>query len=418
MKSPMKILDRYILREHALPFLLALMVLTFIMLMDRLFELINLFINKKVPLPLVSELFLLGLPNILALTVPMAVLVASLMTFGRLTQDNEFSALRSSGISFLRLLLMPALASVIITILLYLFSDRVLPEANHAFKNLLMDIHQARPALQIKENIFINDFPGYNILIRRVDEARSQLYGITIYESGRGTSPRTIIAEKGRLITQPEQQLIRLELSRGEIHEVDPNDPTRYHRMMFKHHTLNLPLDERFQHQARSHRSDREMTTAMLRSQVARIDSQIAPLKFKLETESDLPEWQGQQIRQDMANLRREMLGLKVEIQKKMAIPVACIIFILLGSSLGTIVRRGGMWVSAGMSLAFFLFYWICLIGGEELAERQLMSPTFAMWAANILLGISGLLLAFMQQYELRPRDLGPFIRQRIGGRI
>lgn len=414
----MKILDRYILKEHVVPFVLALMVLTFILLMDRLFELINLFINKKVPLPLVSELFLLGLPNILALTVPMAVLVSSLMTFGRLTQDNEFSALRSSGISFVRLLIMPALAGIAITGLLYLFSDRVLPEANHAFKNLLMDIHQARPALKIRENTFINDFPGYNILIRRVDEARSQLFGITIYESGRGTAPRTIIAEKGRLITQPEQQLIRLELSRGEIHEMDPNDPTRYHRMMFKSHTLNLPLDERFQHQARSHRSDREMTTAMLRSEIARIDSQISPLKLKLETESPLPEWQLQQIHQDMANYRREILGLKVEIQKKMAIPVACIIFVLLGSSLGTIVRRGGMWVSAGMSLAFFLFYWICLIGGEELAERQLMSPALAMWLANILLGISGLLLAFMQQYELRPQDLGAFIREKIGGRI
>lgn len=398
----MKIIDRYLLREHAPQFILALSLFTFILLMDRLFELINLFVNKKVPLGIVLELFGLGLPNIVALTVPMSVLVAVLMTFGRLTQDNEFTALRSSGVSLLRLLAFPLAASVVICFGLLWFSDRVLPESNHAFKNLLMDIHQAKPAIKLLENTFISDFPGYNILIRRVDEARSQLYGITIYEQGVGTAPRTIIAEKGRLFSLPDLQVLRLELSRGEIHELDANDPGRYHRMSFSSHTINLPLDDRIRHQAREHRSDREMSIAMMRRAIARIDSQAAPLRSQLAVGAALPEWQRQQLEGDIRNHAREIRSLEVEIQKKLAIPAACIVFVLLGASLGTITRRGGLGVSAGLSLSFFLLYWACLIGGEELADRQYLSPFLAMWAANILLGVCGLALTIMQNWELK----------------
>jgi lipopolysaccharide export system permease protein len=407
----MKILDRYIIREHTPPFLLALSVFTFILLMDRLFELINLFVNKKVPLGIVLELFGLGLPNIVALTVPMSVLVAVLMTFGRLTQDNEFTALRSSGVSLLRLLALPLAASALVCLGLFWFSDRVLPESNHAFKNLLMDIHQAKPALKLQENAFISDFPGYNILIRRVDEARSQLYGITIYEQGEGVTPRTIIAEKGRLVSLPDLQVMRLELSRGEIHELDASDPGRYHRMSFSRHTINLPLDDRIRHQVREHRSDREMSIAMMRRAIARIDSQSAPLRSQLAAGASLPEWQRQQLESDIGGREREMRSLEVEIQKKLAIPAACVIFVLLGASLGTVTKRGGLGVSAGLSLSFFLLYWACLIGGEELADRRYISPVLAMWAANILLGACGLALTVKQNWELRlrrPRPVAP----------
>jgi len=399
----LRIIDRYILREHLAPFLLALAVLTFILLMDRLFELINLFVNKKVPLGVVLELFGLGLPNIIALTVPMAVLVAVLMTFGRLTQDNEFTALRSSGVSFLRLLVYPGAAAALLCLGLFWFSDRVLPEANHSFKNLLMDINQAKPAIQLRENTFINDFQGYNILVRRVDEARSQLYGITIYEQGEGSAPpRTIIAEKGRLVSLPDLQVLRLELWHGEIHEIDANDPGRYHRMSFSSHTLNLPLDERIQHQVRAHRGDREMSIAMMRQEIARIDSQAAPLRAQLGGSAGMPEWQVQQLENDIRNQTRQILSLEVEIQKKLAIPAACLVFVLLGASLGTLTRRGGLGVSAGLSLAFFLLYWAFLIGGEELADRHYISPVLAMWAANVVLGTCGLALTLRQNWELR----------------
>lgn len=398
----MRIIDRYLLREHLAPFLLSLSVLTFILLMDRLFQLISLFVNKKVPLPVVLELFSLGLPNLLVLTVPMAVLVAVLMTFGRLTQDNEFTALRSSGISLGRLLAAPGAASVILCLGLFIFSDRLLPEANHAFKNLLMDLHQAKPALKLRENAFINDFPGYNILIKRVDEARSQIYGVTIYEQGTGSAPRTILAKKGLLVALPDLQVLRLELSQGEIHELDPNDPGRYHRMSFSRHTINLPLDEGIQHQVRSHRGDREMSIAMMRRAVAAIDSQLAPVRAQMAGAAALPEWQRQQLEQDISNRSREIRSLKVEIQKKLAIPVACVVFVLLGASLGTLTRRGGLGVSAGLSLAFFLLYWVFLIGGEELADRNYLSPVLAMWAANILLGACGLALTLVQHFEIR----------------
>ncbi|HBE73665.1 MAG TPA: hypothetical protein DDW31_06235 [candidate division Zixibacteria bacterium] len=412
----MRILDRYILREHLAPFLLALSVLTFILLMDRLFQLISLFVNKKVPLHTVLELFVLGLPNLVVLTVPMAVLVAVLMTFGRLTQDNEFTALRSSGVSLARLLAAPGAASVLLCLGLFLFSDRLMPEANHAFKNLLMDIHQAKPAINLRENTFISDFPGYSILVRRVDDAKSQLHDITIYEQGTGPTPRAIIAEKGVMTPIPEMQVLRLDLSRGEIHEVDATDPGRYHRMSFARHTINLPLDERIQHQVRTHRGDREMSISMMRRAISGIDSQLVPLRDQRAAAGGLPEWQRQQMDQDIGNRSRQIRSLEVEIQKKLAIPVACVVFVLLGASLGTLTRRGGLGVSAGLSLAFFLLYWVFLIGGEELADRNFVSPALAMWAANILLGACGLALTLVQHFEIRslpPRAARAAVRRK-----
>jgi lipopolysaccharide export system permease protein len=239
----MKIVDRYLLREHLAPFLFALAVTTFILLMDKLFELIDLLIGKRVAGLVVLKIFALSLPSILALTVPMAVLVAVLMTFGRISGDNELTALKSAGLPLARLLLAPALAGIVLTLGLYFFTDRLLPEANHTLKSTFMAISSAKPALRLKENTFVSDFPGYNILVSKVDAGSSRLHKITIYESVPNGYPRTIIADEGQLTMMTKQNVLRLELWRGQIHEADPKDPRIYHKMDFNSHIINLPLD-------------------------------------------------------------------------------------------------------------------------------------------------------------------------------
>jgi lipopolysaccharide export system permease protein len=214
----MKIIDRYLIKGHILPFLLALCVLTFILLMDRLFVLISLIIQKKVPVLIVGKVFCLSLPYMLTMTIPMAVLVAVLMNYGRLAQDNELTALKSSGIPFIRLLVAPLIAGLFLTIGLYFFNDRLLPETNHLVKNLMMDISETKPALQLKENIFNSDFPGYNILIRRIDPKTSVMNNVTIYEQKQGNAPRTILASRGQILVAPQAQSLKLELTDGEIH--------------------------------------------------------------------------------------------------------------------------------------------------------------------------------------------------------
>jgi lipopolysaccharide export system permease protein len=403
----MKILDRYLLKEHALPFLLALCLLTFILLMDKLFELINLIIGKRVPILSVAQVFGLSLPYILAMTIPMAVLVAVLSAFGRMAQDNELTALKSSGLPLFRLLLAPLAAGLAMSLAVYVFSDRVLPEANHALKNLMMDIHQTKPELSLKENIFNTDFPGYSIMIRKVDSRNSNLKDIIIYEQTQTSAPRIILAESGKLAVIP-GGVLRLELSNGEIHEADARDPGRYHRMSFRTHAINLPYDAGEVAQVRTSRGDREMSSAMMRAAVARIDSAIGADRVQLQDTTRLPVWQRDDLRQEIVNRTGEIRRYQVEIQKKLAIPGACVVFVLLGIPLAALTRKGGMGASFGLSLAFFTLYYLCLVGGEELADRQLLSPVLAMWMANIIMGAAGAALFLWQNFEWRWRRTAP----------
>ncbi|MDI6739607.1 MAG: LptF/LptG family permease [Candidatus Edwardsbacteria bacterium] len=403
----MKILDRYLLKEQALPFLLALSLLTFILLMDKLFELINLIVVKRIPFLIVLKVFGLSLPYILAMTVPMAVLVAVLMAFGRLAQDNELTALKSSGLPLFRLMLAPLAAGAVMTAAVFFFSDLALPEANHTLKNLLMDINQTKPALNLKENIFNSDFPGYNIMIRKVDARDSRLKDIIIYEQAQDAAPRIILAESGRMAVIPGSGLLRLELSNGEIHEADPRDPTRYHRMSFRAHAINLPYDAGQVDQIRTSRGDREMTSRMMRASIADIRAVIGGLQGQLRDSSKLQPWQRDDLKQEIFNRTGDIRRYQVEIQKKLAIPVACLVFVLLGIPLAALTRRGGMGTSFGLSLGFFTLYYLCLVGGEELADRQLLSPVMAMWMANIILGAAGAALFLWQNFELRWRRTG-----------
>jgi lipopolysaccharide export system permease protein len=397
----MKIIDKHITKSHFSPFLLALAVLTFVLLMDRLFELINMIIQKKVPILIVSKVFLLSLPYMLTMTIPMSVLVAVIMAYGRLAQDNELTALKSCGIPFIRLLVAPFITGIILTVSLYFFNDRLMPETNHIVKNLLMDISETKPTLQLKENIFITDFPGYNLLIRRIDPKTSELSNITIYEGKDNSQPRTILASKGQLIAAPQASSLRLELRDGEIHQIDPDDPTRYHRISFKKHLIYLPMDPEIQHQVRTYRSDREMSSDMMKKAISDIRQQLQPLQIQLKDSIHLSQPRMNQLATEIKNRISEIRRYQVEIQKKISIPVACLVFILIGAPLGIITRKGNLGVSFGLSLGFFILYYIALIGGEELADRQILSPVLAMWAANIVMGTCGIALLIWKNFEL-----------------
>ena len=400
-------MDRYLLREHLAPFFFALVVTTFILLMDKLFQLIDLLIVKRVAGMLVLKIFTLSLPSILALTMPMAVLVAVLMTFGRISGDNELTALKSAGLPLARLLFAPALAGAVLTLGLYFFTDRVLPEANHSLKNTFMAISSSKPALRLKDNTFVSDFPGYNILVGKVDDRNSRLHKVTIYESVPNGYPRTIIADEGQLTMMPKQNVLRLELWRGQIHEADASDPRIYHKMDFNTHVINLPLDPATVQTVRSQRGDREMTSKMMQSQISQIEQTISPVRAQLADSSRLSFWQKEQYRQDIHNKTSDIRRYQVEIHKKLAIPFACLVFVLLGVPLGSMTRKGSMGASIGMALGFFMLYWVALVGGEELADRQIMSPWLAMWLANIILGACGALLFLWQNSEA---DLRKFI--------
>ncbi len=459
----MSLLERYILREHLVPFLIGFTVVIFLLSLNFLFEYMDLFINKQVPALIVLELYLLGTGWMIALAVPCACLVATLMTFGRMAQDNEVTALRAAGVNLTILMRIPVAASLLMAVALTLFNNHILPETNHAFANLMIDIAKKRPAIEIQEGVFINDFPGYSILIGRLDHANSRMENVTIYELKPRGQPTTILAKRGRLWYAESGNTLTLELEDGEIHEVpEARAAGKYRRLAFKRHVIHIKgVASDIERTARETRSDREMSTRAMRGEIevlaerrraviADLDTTVAGAGYASFAEArkalspgaqGLPRalgWIGGlfrggpeppsmqqpegaenaglpatvaaklQVKEvELAAIDRRINSYRVEIHKKFAIPVACVVFVLVGAPLGIRARRGGVTVGF-LSVAFFLFYYICLIGGEQLADRSLLPPWLAMWIADAVLGVFGVVLT-LRTTEYSPTALADY---------
>lgn len=361
------ILVRYILKEHIAPFFIGFFFLTFILIMNKLFVVVWDIVGKGVQGTLVLSMLWLSLPSLIVLTVPMAVLVSVLMAFGRLSADFEIVAIRAAGRNPLVLMLFPLVISLFLTTGMIWFSNNVLPDANHRLKNLTIDISQKKPAFRLQAMVLVRDFEDYDILVRDIDPKTSRIYDITINEK---PTNRTIISKEGS--AESIGDYVYLNLFNGEIHEVDPEDVSKYRKISFDRYRIALPLDTSFIRKERSYRGSRELSASGLKSRIEQVleKNPVAPFK------------------------NREVAKLLVEFHKKFSIPVSCIAFVLMGVPLAIRVRKGGLTAGFGLSLIFFIFYYISLIGGENLGDRTVIPAWLAMWFPNIVLGILGLILA------------------------
>ena len=465
----MRILERYVLREHVFPFVLGFSVVIFLLTLDFLFDLVDLAVGKGVGVGVVLELFVLSLGYMVALAFPCAVLIACMATFGRLSQDNEVVAMKSTGVNLLRIIGAPFWAAAVLAGLLVLFNNHVLPESNHALANLMADVGRKRPTAQITEGVFIDGFVGYNIFVEKVTSRTNEIRGVKIYQLNSNARPTTILADWGVIHNSPDGRFMTLELHDGEIHEVPPNEAERtYRRLMFKTHLIHIrnPAGDLERHN-RETRGDREMSLAMMQANIRGLREKLALakaardqifesagyrsyeefvraaiprqparglsawLKDAVHTLSSVGGFARErpppavkprpispatmdaiQMRQlEIEALERRANSLEVEVQKKFSIPAACLVFVLVGAPLGMRARKSGIAV-AFVSILFFVFYYLCLAGGEELADRRLVAPWLAMWIPNIVIGAIGLYLT-LQTSDLIPRPRRRRVRPR-----
>src|SRR5712671_4243232 len=274
----MRILERYVLREHLFPFVIGFSVVVFLLTLDFLFDLVDLAIGKGISAGIVLELFALSMGWMLALAVPCAVLIAALATFGRLAQDNEIAAMRANGINLLRIIGAPLLAATVLAGGLVLFNNHILPETNHALANLMVDVSRKRPTTQISEGVFIDGFEGYNIFVEKVNNRTNEIRGVKIYQINSSARPPTILADWGVFHSSPDGRVVTLELHDGEIHEMPPNDQERiYRRLMFRTHIINIRnAGTDLERSDSSARGDREMSLGMMQGQIRNLMKELA----------------------------------------------------------------------------------------------------------------------------------------------
>ena len=443
----MNLLFRYTLREHIVPFLMALLVLIFVLLTNFLLKAIDKFLGKGLSFLVLGEYMVLNLAWILALAVPMAVLVATLMAFGRMSGDNEITAIRTSGISYFRLLIPSLFFGIVITLIMMWFNNEVLPETNHKARLLSGDITRKRPDLEFEVGYFIDALPEHRILLGGRD--KDLFTDILIFNYQAEGMHRTIMGKTGRIETIDNGVL--LHLYDGVIHEIASNQ-IDYREIRFETYHVVVPVDNlNLTRRDSKVRSDREMTRDMILARIQDYKNKILTVEQRIENRIvkeigdtiqvdnfNQANWVALQFEHAMKdslgeknttflrtkrrlkNLRhgiksdfnlintynRYVSKYEVELYKKYSIPFASIVFVLIGASLGIMTRRGSFAMSVAMSLGFFVFYWAFLIAGEEFADRGKLSPLLAMWLPNGILGSIGIGLCIFTAREQKTINL------------
>ncbi len=276
-----RLLSRYLLRQLAAPFLFGLGALTSLMLLSQIAKKFGALVGKGLPWGVIGEVFALSLPFIIAMTLPMAVLLAVLYAFSHLAADNEITAMRASGISVYQILA-PVLAwGVFMSAFNFAFVDQVLPRSNARLRGLLIDIGRKKPTFELREQV-INEVPPSQYFLRagRIDPATGRLRDITIYDVGGETSRRIIYADSGQMAYAEGQTDLSLRLYDGTIHQYRPSDPTAFQLTYYKVNDIRVKnvFDELVRNSTETIRGDREMSTCEMISviQDARLDQRTA----------------------------------------------------------------------------------------------------------------------------------------------
>lgn len=449
----MKLLDRYIFKSLIGPFIFALSVVIFVFLFQFLIKSLDQLVGKGLGIWLIIQLISLNLAWMVTLAVPMAILVSSLMTFGTLSSQNELTIIKSSGVSLQRMMFPLIIFSILMFYLMIRFNNDVLPEANHKARVLLYDISKTKPTFILEPGMFSDDLQGVQILVKKTFPNSNLIEGVYIYDYSNPISKNILTAKNGDISFTSDFKKVVLNLNNGEIHQLNIKDEkSGYRKVRFEKHMLTFD-SEGFGFSSSDEntfiRGDRELSadamnrivdslelskgsvyykileknagdikklfkinfidTVFKKTFVANIDSiqitgQIGRKTVHTTEYDSLLSYirlfvnKKSEIRNNESlkkQIEKQIDTYNVEIYKKYSIPFACIVFALVGAPLGYRVRKGGFGIAAGLSLLFFLLYWACLIGGEKLADRTIISPFLSMWIANILLGSFGLYLMY-----------------------
>lgn len=388
----MTLVDRATLREMAAAFGLGLMIFTFVLLTNKILRLVELIVNKGVGIPTVLQLLLYILPYSLVVTIPMSVLLATLTTFTRLGADGELLALRAAGVSLFRLTrpsLWFGLAASVLTLVITIW---ILPFSNHAFKNLVFQMTQRQAAVGIQEGVFNSDFEGLILYVEHVDPKTSGLQGVFLVDNRNPAERRIIVARTGRLIPDPEHLRLGLSLSQGSIHLSAAEAAGRYRLLTFSDYSLSLDMGRSLADTEQRSLGEQELT--------------LSELRERAET-----------LRAQGRNYHPPL----VEFHKKLAIPISCVLFSVVGVPLGSRFRKGGRGLSLAVSVAFALGYYLLIVAGEGMADRGLVPEAFAMWLPNLLIALGGSLLlvrAALFPTTLRAALSAPARRARAAERL
>ncbi|NTV61681.1 MAG: YjgP/YjgQ family permease [Chlorobiaceae bacterium] len=426
----MKIIDRYILKSHLLPFGYAFLIIVFILILQFFTVFAERFIGKGIGFSTIIELILLQSVWMIGLAVPMAVLVATVLTFAALTTTSEMTVFRASGISLYRLMAPVLVAGLVLSGLVERFNNVVIPVSNYYAQSLMLEVARTKPDVGLTENAFSKLVDGYSIFVRDSNEKTKELRGVVIYDSTNPESSIMVTSEKGTIEFSPDYQYLLMTLFNGEIHEVRQNDFSSYRKIAFTKdrfivESSKLDLTRSVKNRIRSGYNELSadeliMISDELRRRIVLSENAVrrakaqhdasmtgregsgeSPASMKKQVpgkamHNDALDRQVSTLETEMKNLettRRMLNRYMVAYHKKYSLSFACFIFVLVGAPLGVLARKGGFGLGAVISLLLFVLYWVLMILGENIAKKGMLDPLVSVWFANTFMIIVGTML-------------------------
>lgn len=354
-------IDKYILKELFEPFLFGMAFFVAIWMIDLMMELINLIFQKGVPTSVVFLFFIYSLPPTLVISSPMGILLSNLIAFGRMSSDSEITALKAGGYSFTRIVAPALISGLFITGLTFLFNEKLVPVANAKFTRLFRrEVTLKRPLPKIAANRFFEAGPGRKFFVRNFNPETKEMFGVVMYEGQAKGFPRVIEAKKAVI---KKGACIFWD---GRISDIHKTGEDRHYTYFEE---LEYPIDTHYVNP--DHVPDSKNSRSM---NIRELYQQIKEMKKK-------------------GMSKKVIIHNWIEFWKKISIPFASLVFVLIGAPLGSQTTRSGAGIGIGMSVVIIFIYYILLAAGIAFSKGGFIPPFLGPWLPNFIIGSIGVWL-------------------------
>ena len=449
----MKRLDRFIVKSFVGPFFAILFVVVFILVMQFLWLYIDELVGKGLSMKVILEFLAWGSATMLPLSLPLATLLASMMTLGSLGENNELLAIKAAGISLQRVLIPLGICCAVISVGAFFVSNDLIPVAYNKIYTLRDDIGKTKDEIKIPTGTFYNGIEGYILRVNEHNDETGMMNGVMVYNhtKNKGNTSLTI-ADSAMMKMSKDKTYLTFILYNGTNYEETNNKKYRdttlqLQKIDFHKQEMIIPLENyafqksdssRFDDQVKSmnlkqlqHSQDsigtldstekEENLTNLRRSRTLRYNAQLDTATRNIPTtpfiQEDGGKWKSikaeiealekakknaEEIQMSLESFARyryhhnyTLRLIDIEILKKFALSIACLIFFFIGAPLGAIIRKGGLGVSAIISVLFFVAYWVIDISGTKLAKDGAVGPFAGVFFSSYVLLPTGLFLSW-----------------------
>ena len=441
-----KKLDKLILKAFVGPFIVTFFITLFVLMMQILWKYIDDLVGKGLDAVTLTRFIIYASATLVTLALPIAILLSSIMTFGKLGENFELVAIKSSGISLLRFMRPLFFVALVLCGITFLFANYLIPVANLKFAVIYNDIYRKSPAFDLKDGVFYNGFKGYSIKVAKKEKDKTTLRSILIYEQSSNPQDNTVISEKGAMKMSSDKKFLEFKLQNGYRYEekVDATN-NEFIRLSFKEYNklfdlsqldIQLTPDSLYKNNFRmqtlrqldivldsvnknkdsiAKRTQTEFASYFNYNKYKTSGAQIlAPDKIKVKAFNDLiPDSLKVIVNQTalyaLNNTRNAVQNTSAEFDistgniriiltewhRKFSLSVACLVLLFIGAPLGAIIRKGGLGLPILVALLFFTIFHLLNTFGEKLVRRQTLTPMTGMWLPIIVLLPIGVFLTY-----------------------